>query len=51
LQTPRAIPRAILRGQLAARHTCALKADSSRLITRGELEDLLARLDRPKNVQ
>lgn len=51
LPIERAIPRAILRGQLAARHTCALKADSSRLITRGELERLEKRMDRPRDDQ
>ena len=42
---------AILRGQIAARHTCSLKASSGNLITREQLERLfvpeLARTQRP----
>jgi len=36
----RPLGEAVLRGQIAARHTCALKASSSRLIRRDELERL-----------
>jgi sugar/nucleoside kinase (ribokinase family) len=34
----------ILRGQIAARYSCALKADSSHLITREQLEAYFLRL-------
>lgn len=40
----RSLEEAILRGQIAARHTCAQRASSSALITREELEHHLDRL-------
>lgn len=38
----RSLEESILRGQITARHTCAQKACSSRLITRAELEQAVA---------
>jgi acarbose 7IV-phosphotransferase len=43
----RSLEASVLRGQIAARHTCTLKADSSRLIDAQTLERHARRLDPP----